>query len=920
MWRLLLPIGRRISLETLHGKVLAVDASIWLTQFLKAMRNPETGRVQASAHLIGFFRRLCRLHFHGIRPVFVFDGATPEIKKRELAQRRRRRERFESLGGDAAVQRMARRLLAETLRKQKKSKGGKNATSVEVISNTLNRRNAAYAPGFNPGDEESVSGLKGDEGVAEASSSSKKEDTKSELQSGQPSVDSLKEDQMADKNEEETNDWDRPLVAEQNSEATEAESKNASESDSEIEYEDFGLKRNVQRTMDDFSMEDEEAIVRNISNLPSSERKDAIERAKRKQRLRSRKEFMPAAANPQSFSEVQLTNFLRSTNLNKSIIKMATEAAKIDNHGLRGEAMASDRRTRVELIREDDEIKPTNSPSRLKRISICKRNGSSHKTEDEEASSDESWMHELAENKNEEEDRTNIQDRKPAARRVLALEDSDDSNSVEGGGFLPASSECRVQNSSFHKLSSYPYAGGSRDEEIAKWQADKGEGFIAKDSERAATGSPRKPDSTLAQELEDRTLAEALQREEDEAKALADSRIAASAEFLHKAFSDDFATEETEELSRNETRTLRSGGETNAIDVDDESFVWEDGGRLPGTDQTDEPVDGRGNEDGKSDSDIESTDDDIDWEDGNLTPVDGLNEAVPLMKNSYPGEMNRSGVADLSEDACSDQPRIPEDRKHCLKMDAGDKKSDLDVSKDMDADSSYGSKAEIEGLQKPEVVGAVDCGVDDYADTEWTACSEENETTAALERAQATASNLADWAGRVFKRVMKEANAESRSGVDQAHTHLPTESQRRSSLQKHGPKSQDTRESFSPVASKPLLSEKNTKSVQQDPNSRIGPQGSTAVFEYRPTEFDPVLLEAEEATWTAERNQRERDADTVTDEMRLEVIQLLRLFGVPYVEAPAEAEAQCVAMALLQKTAMSLSLEAEPSINTFLTK
>ena len=36
--------------------------------------------------------------------------------------------------------------------------------------------------------------------------------------------------------------------------------------------------------------------------------------------------------------------------------------------------------------------------------------------------------------------------------------------------------------------------------------------------------------------------------------------------------------------------------------------------------------------------------------------------------------------------------------------------------------------------------------------------------------------------------------------------------------------------------------------------------------------------------------------DTVTDEMLQEAKQLLQLFGVPYVEAPAEAEAQCVAL------------------------
>ena len=93
LWRLLLPIGRRISIETLEGKILAIDASIWLTQFLKAMRDPETGSIKPAAHLIGFFRRLAKLRFHGVKPVLVFDGATPEIKLREIQARRQRRDR-----------------------------------------------------------------------------------------------------------------------------------------------------------------------------------------------------------------------------------------------------------------------------------------------------------------------------------------------------------------------------------------------------------------------------------------------------------------------------------------------------------------------------------------------------------------------------------------------------------------------------------------------------------------------------------------------------------------------------------------------------------------------------------------------------------------------------------------------------------
>ena len=41
------------------GILLPPDASIWLHQFLKAMRD-EKGEVLKNAHLLGFFRRICR--------------------------------------------------------------------------------------------------------------------------------------------------------------------------------------------------------------------------------------------------------------------------------------------------------------------------------------------------------------------------------------------------------------------------------------------------------------------------------------------------------------------------------------------------------------------------------------------------------------------------------------------------------------------------------------------------------------------------------------------------------------------------------------------------------------------------------------------------------------------------------------------
>ncbi|KAI8803632.1 hypothetical protein BJ742DRAFT_857452 [Cladochytrium replicatum] len=81
-------------------------ASIWLHQFLKAMRDPKTGDPLRNAHILGFFRRICKLIFLGIRPVFVFDGAAPALKRATIALRKRRLE-----DGERSLARTAEKLL-----------------------------------------------------------------------------------------------------------------------------------------------------------------------------------------------------------------------------------------------------------------------------------------------------------------------------------------------------------------------------------------------------------------------------------------------------------------------------------------------------------------------------------------------------------------------------------------------------------------------------------------------------------------------------------------------------------------------------------------------------------------------------------------------------------------------------------------
>ncbi|KAF8896462.1 hypothetical protein BD779DRAFT_1496047 [Infundibulicybe gibba] len=69
LWKLLEPVGRPILLETFEGKAMAIDSSIWMYQFQATMRDKE-GRPLMNAHVLGFLRRIAKLLFHGIKPIF----------------------------------------------------------------------------------------------------------------------------------------------------------------------------------------------------------------------------------------------------------------------------------------------------------------------------------------------------------------------------------------------------------------------------------------------------------------------------------------------------------------------------------------------------------------------------------------------------------------------------------------------------------------------------------------------------------------------------------------------------------------------------------------------------------------------------------------------------------------------------------
>ncbi len=86
-----------LSFAEMNDTMIAVDAMNTMYQFLSIIRQQDgtplkdkQGRV--TSHLSGLFYRNVKLFENNIKPVYVYDGETPELKAEESANRRERRE------------------------------------------------------------------------------------------------------------------------------------------------------------------------------------------------------------------------------------------------------------------------------------------------------------------------------------------------------------------------------------------------------------------------------------------------------------------------------------------------------------------------------------------------------------------------------------------------------------------------------------------------------------------------------------------------------------------------------------------------------------------------------------------------------------------------------------------------------------
>ncbi|MEA3199963.1 MAG: flap endonuclease [Thermoplasmata archaeon] len=88
-------------LEDFQGKTIAIDAHNAIYQFLSSIRQPDgtplkdkQGRI--TSHLSGLLYRTANLAESGIRPVYVFDGKPPELKRATIDERIERKEKAQA--------------------------------------------------------------------------------------------------------------------------------------------------------------------------------------------------------------------------------------------------------------------------------------------------------------------------------------------------------------------------------------------------------------------------------------------------------------------------------------------------------------------------------------------------------------------------------------------------------------------------------------------------------------------------------------------------------------------------------------------------------------------------------------------------------------------------------------------------------
>lgn len=396
LWRVLAPVGRRVDVQTLQGKIVAVDASIWLTQFIKAMRSREDGRMIHNAHILGSLRRILKLLANKIKPLFVFDGGVPVLKRRIREARRAKADFNERMLKRAAQKLLLNQmLLREVTQAQQAHK--KQVLPSDARKTPVSGADSDFVmPKAGPSSKQGQNSSTSSSSSSSSSTSAQNAEGKHDLNTA--AINTSIKPRGAESDEDDEDDEDLPLGiswsetgSAQRGQATSSVSSKPTKFDFAGDIEavsgqadtqaDKKAKQNDGNDEDDIFADISDQVEDIIAQLPMGPDGTvdissigvlpkrlqfeviALLKDKRRQRESKRNEFIPVAGDPRQYSAMQLTHFLKDVNLKKRLDHVESSLAKASGDGKR---IASD--ARVQYVLKDSETNktPTVTPTHQK--------------------------------------------------------------------------------------------------------------------------------------------------------------------------------------------------------------------------------------------------------------------------------------------------------------------------------------------------------------------------------------------------------------------------------------------------------------------------------------------------------------------------------------------------------------------------
>ncbi|KAG7632849.1 Helix-hairpin-helix motif class 2 [Arabidopsis suecica] len=363
LWELLAPVGRRVSVETLANKRLAIDASIWMVQFIKAMRD-EKGDMVQNAHLIGFFRRICKLLFLRTKPIFVFDGATPALKRRTVIARRRQRENAQTKIRKTAEKLLLNRL--KDIRLKEQAKDIKNQRLKQDDSDRVKKRVSSDSVEDNlrvPVEEDDVgasyfqeekldevsqASLVGETGVDDVVKESVKDDPKGKgvLLDGDDLDNQMKSNLVQDSSVQGKDYQEKldemlaaSLAAEEEGNFTSKASTSAAAilSEEDDEEEDSDGDEEILLPVMDGNIDP--AV---LASLPPSMQLDLLAQMREKLMAENRQKYQKVKKAPEKFSELQIEAYLKTVAFRREINEVQRSAGGRAVGGVQTSRIASE--------------------------------------------------------------------------------------------------------------------------------------------------------------------------------------------------------------------------------------------------------------------------------------------------------------------------------------------------------------------------------------------------------------------------------------------------------------------------------------------------------------------------------------------------------------------------------------------------